>query len=119
MKEPIWTRTLEQVLGYPTQVITKKSEKTGNTYETEAISKLELVVMGDPETITRDNHTSYRYSVFDMKKNMGYKISCPNYVKIGGMKQCIFVNLVGGALSNGKGWYKADSVALAVTSKKA
>lgn len=119
MKEPVWTRTLSQVLGYQTQTITKKSAKTGNTYETEAIPRLELVVTGDPETITREGHTSYRYAVFDVKKNLGYKITCSQYVKIGGMKQCIFTNIVGGALSNGKGWYKADSVALAVANKKA
>ena len=117
MKEPQWTRTLSEVLGYQTQTITKKSLKTGNTYQTEAISQLELVVTGDPETINRDSHTSYRYSVFDVKKNLGYKITCPQYVKIGGMKQCIFTNIIGGALSNGKGWYKADSVALAVAKK--
>lgn len=119
MQEPQWTRTLSQVLGYQTQTITKKSEKTGNTYETEAIPRLELVVTGDPEAITREGHTSYRYAVFDVKKNLGYKITCPNYIKIGGVKQCIFVNLIGGALTNGKGWYKADSITLAVASKKA
>lgn len=119
MQEPQWTRTLSQVLGYQTQVITKKSEKSGNSYETEAIPRIELIVTGDPEKIERDNRVTYRYSVFDMKKNLGYKITCPNYIKIVGVKQCIFVNLIGGALSNGKGWYKADSVALAVASKKA
>lgn len=119
MKEPQWTRKLSEVLGYQTQIITKKSQKTGNSYETEAIPRLELVVTGDPEEITRENGKAYRYSVFDVKKNLGYKITCPNFVKIGGMKQCIFTNIIGGALSNGKGWYKADSVTLAVASKKA
>lgn len=119
MQEPQWTRTLSQVLGYQTQTITKKSEKSGNSYETEAIPRIELIVTGDPEKIERDNRVTYRYSVFDMKKNLGYKITCPNYIKIVGVKQCIFVNLIGGALSNGKGWYKADSVTLAVANKKA
>ena len=119
MKEPQWTRTLSEVLGYQTQTITKKSLKTGNTYQTEAISQLELVVTGDPEKIERDNRVSYRYSDIDMKKNMGYKITSKNFVKICGMKHCILTKNVGGALSNGKGWYKADSVALAVASNKA
>lgn len=119
MQEPIWTRKLSEVLGYQTQIITKKSQKTGNSYEVEAIPRIELVVTGDPETINRDSHTSYRYAVFDVKKNLGYRITCPQYVKIGGMKQCIFTNLVGGALSSGKGWYKADSITLAIANKKA
>lgn len=119
MQEPIWTRKLSEVLGYSTQIITKKSRKTGNSYETEAIPRIELIVTGDPEQITKDNKKAFRYSVFDMKNNLGYKITCPNYIKVNGVKQCIFTNLVGGALSNGKGWYKADSVALVVANKKA
>ena len=112
-KNPVWTRKLSEVLGYQTQVVTRKSERTGNTYETEVIPRLELVCMGAPEEILKDDGSkNYRYSVFDMSKNLEYKVSCPQFLKINGIKQVIFVNLSGGALSNGYGWYKADSIQL-------
>lgn len=111
---PIWTRKLMEVLGYPTQTVTRKSERTGNTYQTDVIPSVELVCMGAPEEVTKDDgRKSYRYSVFDMKKNLEYKVSCPNALQISGVKQVILTNLTGGALSSGRGWYKADSIALA------
>lgn len=114
-KTPIWTRNLSEVLGYQTKKITKKSAKTGNAYETDAIPRLELISMGEPqETIRDDGSKSYRYSVFDMKHDLEFNVSCPNKLNITGVKQVILTNLVGGALSNGHGWYKADSIALAV-----
>lgn len=112
---PVWTRKLSEVLGYQTQVVTRKSEKTGNSYQTDVIPRLEVVCMGAPEEILKDDgRKTYRYSVFDMAKNLEYRVSCPNLLKINGVKQVILVNLTGGALSNGHGWYKADSIQLAV-----
>ena len=96
-KVPNWNRKLSEVLGYQTQTVVKKSEKTGNTYSAEVIPRIELVCMGAPEEVVKkDAPTAYRYTMFDS-----------------GAKQVILTNLTGGALSNGRGWYKADSIALA------
>lgn len=113
-KVPNWNRKLSEVLGYQTQTVVKKSEKTGNTYSAEVIPRIELVCMGAPEEVVKkDAPTAYRYTMFDMKKNLTYSVKCPNLVQISGAKQVILTNLTGGALSNGRGWYKADSIALA------
>ena len=115
-KIPTWNRTLSEVLNHPTKQIVKKSMRTGNTYTTDAIEQLELVCMGSPEGIDKDGQKSYRYSVYDMANDLEYSINCPNLVKVTGVKQLIFRNVVGGALSSGRGWYKADKVQL--TAKK-
>lgn len=114
-KTPVWTRKLSEVLGYQTQVVTRKSEKTGNSYQTDVIPHLEVVCMGAPEEILKDDGRKvYRYSVFDMTKNLEYRVSCPNLIKINGVKQVVLNNLTGGALTSGRGWYKADSIQFAV-----
>ena len=105
-------RSLSEVLGYQTTKLTKKSMRTGNAYEVDVIPQLELVAMGEPEKIEKDGKTSYRYSVFDMKKDLEYQVTCPNFLNISGVKQVILQNLTGGALSSGRGWYKADSIQL-------
>lgn len=113
-KTPNWNRRLAEVLGYPTQTVTRKSERTGNTYQTDVIPSVELVCMGAPEEVVKkDAPTAYRYTMFDMKKNLTYSVKCPNLVQINGAKQVSLTNLTGGALSSGRGWYKADSIALA------
>lgn len=117
-KVPNWNRTLDEVLKHSTHPIVKKSPRTGNTYTTDAIAKLELVCMGSPEEVDKDGVKSYRYSVFDMANNLEYSISCPNLVQVTGVKQLIFSNVVGGALSSGRGWYKADSVQLVPNNRK-
>lgn len=111
-KSPMWLRSLSEVLGYQTQTVVKKSARTGNSYNADVIPRLELVCMGEPEKIEKDGATSYRYSLFDMKKNLEYKATCPNLIKIGGVKSVVLVNLTGGALSSGRGWYKADRIEL-------
>ncbi len=117
-KNPTWVRSLSEVLGYQTQRVTRKSLKTGNTYETDVIPRVELLVMGEPETVLKDDgQKTYRYSVFDMKKDLEYKVSCAQYLKTTGVKQVIFSGLTGGALSNGRGWFKADSVVFANVKK--
>ncbi|WP_270749200.1 hypothetical protein [Lactobacillus amylovorus] len=114
-KTPMWNRTLSEVLGYETQKVDKKSERTGNVYQADVIPNIELVVMGAPVEVLRDNgQKTYRYSVFDMKKDLEYQVTCSVFLNISGVRQVIFKNLTGGALANGRGWYKADSVALAV-----
>mgnify|MGYP003426712533 CR=1 FL=1 len=112
-KSPIWTRTLSEVLGYTTQTVQKKSERTGNLYTTEVIPRLEVVAVGEPEEVEKEGVKHYRYSVYDMSKGLEYKVTCPNFVKIGGVKQVVLTGLTGGALSSGRGWYKADSVQVA------
>lgn len=117
-KNPTWNKSLSEVLGYQTQKVTRKSPRTGNAYEVDVIPRIELVAMGEPETITKDDGSkTYRYSVFDMSKNLEYQVSCKQYLKIAGVKQVIFENLSGGALSNGRGWYKADSIQFANVKK--
>lgn len=117
-KTPTWIKPLSEVLGYQTENVTRKSARTGNAYQIDVIPRLELIVMGAPQEITKDDgRKSYRYSVFDMKKDLEYSVSCPNLLSISGVKQVVFVNLTGGALSNGRGWYKADSVQFANVKK--
>lgn len=116
-KIPNWNRTLSEVLGHPTTTIVRKSERTGNAYNAEVIPELELVSMGTPQTVDKNGTTAYRYSVFDLKQDLEYSITCPNLIQVNGVKQLVFNNLTGGALSSGKGWYKADSVRLAQTRK--
>ena len=112
-KNPSWNKSLSEVLGYQTQKVTRKSARTGNAYEVDVIPRLELIVMGEPEAITKDDGSkTYRYYVFDMSKNLEYQVSCTQYLKIAGVKQVILTNLTGGALNNGRGWYKADSIQL-------
>ena len=112
-KNPSWNKSLSEVLGYQTQKVTRKSARTGNAYEVDVIPRLELIDMGEPEAITKDDGSkTYRYSVFDMSKNLEYQVSCTQYLKIAGVKQVILTNLTGGALNNGRGWYKADSIQL-------
>lgn len=114
-KNPTWLRTLSEVLGYQTQVVTRKSMRTGNTYQTEVIPHLELILMGAPEeTVKADGSKAYRYSVFDIKKDLEYQVTCPNYLKTSGVKQVVLTNLCGGAFSSGRGWYKADNIQFAV-----
>lgn len=117
-KKPNWMRSLSEVLGYQTTKTTKKSERTGNLYQVDVIPRIELLVMGEPEVVLKDNsQKTYRYSVFDMKKDLEYKISCAQYLKTSGVKQVIFSGLTGGALSNGHGWFKADTIAFASVKK--
>lgn len=117
-KNPSWVRSLSEVLGYQTTTINRKSERTGNIYQVDVIPRLEAVAMGAPEEQIRDDgRKTYRYSIFDMSKNLEYKVSCPQFLKISGLKQVILVNLCGGALQNGRGWYKADSIAFANVKK--
>lgn len=117
-KNPTWVKSLSEVLGYQTTKITRKSARTGNQYEVDVIPKLEVVGMGAPEEVLRDDGRKvYRYSIFDMSKNLEYKVTCPNLLKINGLKQVILTNLCGGALQNGRGWYKADAIAFANVKK--
>lgn len=113
----MWNRKLSEVLHYSTKDIVRKSPRTGNNYNVEVIPSIELVCMGEPQPIDKNGTTVYRYSVFDMKNDLEYQITCPNLLKVSGVKQLVFTNLTGGALPSGRGWYKADSVRLASHSK--
>ena len=97
--------------------MTKKSERTGNAYQVDVIPQLEVVCMGAPEKVEKDGKISYRYSIFDMKKDLEYQVTCPNMLGVSGVKQVILRNLYGGALSSGHGWFKADSIAFANVKK--
>ena len=117
-KTPTWIKQLSEVLGYQTTQITKKSARTGNTQQVDTNPTIEVVAMGEPEKIEKDGKVSYRYSIFDMKKNFEYKVSCPQVLKITGLKQVIQQNLTVGALQNGLGWYKANSIQFANIKKQ-
>ena len=112
-KQPSWLRPLSEVLGHSTTTIMRKSARTGNNYNADVIPSIELVSMGAPQVVEKSGVKSYRYSVFDMAKDLEYQVTCPNLLQISGVKQVVFTNLTGGALNNGNGWYKADRVELA------
>ena len=54
-----------------------------------------------------------------MKKDLQYQVTCPNFLKVSGVKQVVLRHVIGGALNNGYGWYKADSIAFLNSGQKA
>ena len=118
-KTPMWVKPLSEVLGYQTQTIVKKSIRTGNTYEVAEIPQIEAVCMGAPEAVIKNGQKNYKYSIFDMKKDLQYQVTCPNFLKVSGVKQVVLRHVIGGALNNGYGWYKADSIAFLNSGQKA
>lgn len=103
---PKWNKSLQEVLGYPTQEITKKSPKTGNEYTTDSIADLRLVSTGSVEDL---EDGKYRYYVVDPTKNLEYAVKTLNKVEVKFATMLHFKNVVGGATNHG-GWYSADSV---------
>lgn len=105
--EPVWTRSLSEVLKHNTKSVELVSERTGKTYTTDIIEKLGVYAIGAPEAL---EDGKYRYSVIDRDNNLEYKIKAPNKVNSKFGDVLVVLNLRGGALNNGKGWYSADKV---------
>lgn len=110
MVKPNWNIALSDVLKHPTQQITKISNKTGKEYQTEAISELNVILVGTPEEVLKDNIVSTIYPIHDPKAKLEYQIKV-----LGKNKNLVFgshvllKNVVGGSTNSG-GWYQADSI---------
>ncbi len=108
MAKTNWNRTLAEVLMHETQPKVMTSEKTGNEYTADVIPNLKVVSIGSIEEVDG----KYKYSVVDTINDLEYTIKVPNKVEIKFGTVLNFVNVRGGATSNGIGWYAADSVAV-------
>lgn len=106
MTKPNWSRTLAEVLMHKTESVVMISEKTGNEYTTDVIPILNVVSIGSMEEVDG----KFKYSVVDTNNDLDYVIKVPNKVdvKFGTILQ--FKNVRGGSLTNGNGWFAAESV---------
>lgn len=109
MAKPNWTPKLENVLMRKTVQKTMVSEKTGNNYNVEVIENLRVISTGNVE-MTNDG--KFKYSIVDIDKGLEYEIKADNQINIKFGTILEFINVRGGVLSNGNGWYRADSVRL-------
>lgn len=103
---PIWSKTLSEVLKHDSEEVMLISEKTGNEYKTEVIKNLRVFSIGS--VVEQDG--KYKYSVVDTENELEYTIKAPNKIEVKFGMILEFTNVRGGALSNGYGWYSADSV---------
>lgn len=62
MSNPIWSKTLSEVLGHETYVHEYISEKTGNAYTQDTIALLNVLSTG---SVIQDDNGEYRYSIVD------------------------------------------------------
>lgn len=108
MTKPNWSRTLSEVLKHKTESVIMVSEKTGNEYTTEIIPILNVVSIGSIEEVDG----KFKYSIVDTNNDLDYVIKVPNKVdvKFGTILQ--FKNVRGGSLTNGNGWFAAESVSV-------
>lgn len=107
MAKPSWNKKLSEVLGYPTQEITKISPKTEKEYTTDAVPILNVFSTGE---VTETEDGKFRYSIIDPTKKLDYEIKVSNKIEVKfGITLC-FKNVVGGSLEKGRSWYGADSV---------
>lgn len=108
MTKPNWSRTLAEVLKHKTESVVMVSEKTGNEYTTDVIPILNVVSIGSMEEVDG----KFKYSVVDTNNDLDYVIKVPNKVdvKFGTILQ--FKNVRGGSLTNGNGWFAAESVSV-------
>lgn len=107
MSKPNWNKKLAEVLGYPTQEITKISPRTGNEYQTDAIPALNISSTG---IVTPLDDGYFRYSVVDTQKQLEYEIKVKSKIDVQLGTPLSFKMVVGGSLDNGRSWYSADSV---------
>lgn len=104
--KPKWTRTLSEVTLHETVVKEYISERTGNAYQTDVIPTFGVVSTGSVEK----KENGFKYSVVDTKNGLEYDVTAPNQVEVRFGTILKFVNVRGGSLNSGLGWYKADSV---------
>lgn len=114
MANPIWVKTLSQVLMQKTEPKFLISEKTGNEYSTEVVPLLSVTSTGSVEEVNE----KFKYSIVDVNNNLEYSIKVPNKINVKFGTRLTFVNVRGGATSNGSGWFSADSVSLAKLDEK-
>lgn len=107
MTKPNWNRTLSEVLKHPTKEIKLISEKTGNEYECEVISILDVASTGNVE---QTNDGKYKYSIVDVKNGLEYEVKTAIKTDVVFGSVLRFQNVRGGSLNNGSSWYSADSV---------
>lgn len=113
MKKLSFEKTLAEATGQKTYPVTLKSQRTGNSYTTQAFDA-EFVALGKPEKVEKiledgSKSISYRYEIFDTVNDLGYRISAPSEVKTGAFTKLIFRQVTGGSTGNGY-WMKAKSV---------
>lgn len=106
MAQPSWNKTLAEVLQQETVTKTFISKSTGKEYESETVEELEVVSTGSVE----ESKGQYNYSVVDTEHQLEYTIKAPNFVEVAFGDILVFRDVVGGALNNGRGWYKAEKV---------
>lgn len=104
--KPKWTKSLSEVTLQKTVVREYISERTGNAYTTDIIPVFGVVSTGSVE----QKENGYKYSVVDTKNGLEYDITAPNQVDVRFGTILKFLNVRGGSLNSGLGWYKADSV---------
>lgn len=108
MSNPIWSKTLSEVLGHETYVHEYISEKTGNAYTQDTIALLNVLSTG---SVIQDDNGEYRYSIVDTEKELEYTIKTSNHVNVSFGTPLTFTLVRGGVIGNkGLGWYKAESV---------
>lgn len=108
MAQPTWNKTLKEVLQQNTVMKTRKSAK-GTEYDVEVVPHLEVVSTGSME----EHQGEYRYSIVDTVHQLEYMIKAPNKVDVAFGTELVFDEVSGGTTQNGRGWYKAEAVALA------
>lgn len=108
MAKPVWTQTLAQVLKRPTKQIERISPKTGNAYLTDVVESAVFILAGMPEI----SEGFVKYPIADTKNGLEYsiKVEGASLQDVPFGQHLVFKNITGGALSNGNGWYKAESV---------
>lgn len=114
MNKPNWRKTLGEVLNQTTQLIERKSPRTGGTYNVEIVPEIQVRSTGIVEKRVDENGViKYRYSIVDTKNGLEYDITAPNKVNAEFGSTLIFKELMGGAIGNGNnGWYSAETVNL-------
>lgn len=106
MAQPIWNRTLSEVLQQNTEIRTITSPRTGKEYQAETVLSLEVVSTGSVEEVDGQ----FSYPIVDTIHQLEYTIKAPKRVDVVFGSQLVFTNVTGGALNNGRGWYKAEDV---------
>lgn len=112
MAKPVWTPTLAEVLKRQTKQIKRISPKTGNEYNVDVIEHAVFILAGMPEI----GDGFVKYPIADTKNGLEYSIKVEGALlqDIPFGQHLVFKNITGGTISNGNGWYKAESVEMYV-----
>ena len=111
MVKPNFEKTLREVLGHDSKMEERTSVKTGSTYQTEVISKINLMIAGEPESADKNGEVSYKYPVYDKKNNLNYSIRVMGQkVNVTFGDTAVFMGITGGSLNNGGTWFSATKV---------